>query len=219
MGDSEEPTRSADAPGPFGDNPFRAGHFRPVSAASVSLDTRPLRFQYSLGSILMLTTLVAVLLSIGTMNWGLALVLAIFAFPALLRTSVTAAWRRSSGYPMAPGEKTTLFFTSMLGGVLVATAVAATFFGTCFVGFLAGAAVANTAGIRGNYDDLGLGLSVGMVVGGIAGLVTLFFVGRFALRTGRKTQIQKLDMLRSSSCDPGPQPIHPRNAGPQDQLS
>ena len=54
------------------------------------------------------TTLTAILLSIATMNWGVALVLAVLTFPALLRASVVAVWRRSAGYPMSPREKTAL---------------------------------------------------------------------------------------------------------------
>jgi len=96
------------------------------------------RFQFSLGSMMLLVTLTAVILGVFATVPGLGVALAILAAPALIRTAVLASRRQSTGHPMEVQAKLSVFIgTLALVAVIVAAAVGA-FVATCFPIGLAG---------------------------------------------------------------------------------
>ena len=93
--------------------------------------------QFSLETLLLVITLVAVCLGMIMAEPGLGIVVAIVATPALVRTLVAGYQQRKAGTPMTLGEKLLTFAAST--GVAVAvlvtggTAFAAACVGSCFV--------------------------------------------------------------------------------------
>jgi hypothetical protein len=146
-------------------NPFAvaadgAGACRPADARA--------GFQYSLASLLLVVTLVAIICSIIGLHPGVGIVVAFLAVPALGRTCITAMRRRAHGRPLSPGGKIGIFLLTL---VMVVSAIAVaggafvfTFLATCLVGAGVGAAS------RSGPDLLRLAISLGAVVGVLAGL-------------------------------------------------
>ena len=93
--------------------------------------------QFSLETLLLVITLIAVCLGMIMALPGLGIVVAIVAAPALVRTLVAGHQERKAGTPMTLGEKLLTFAAST--GVAVAvlvtggTAFAAACVGSCFV--------------------------------------------------------------------------------------
>jgi hypothetical protein len=96
------------------------------------------RFQFGLSTLLTVITLAAILLSIGVTSPGLGIVAAMLALPALVRTCVVAARRRSEGESLSASEKAGVFAATvvMVIGIVLASAGAfvVTFLATCMMG-------------------------------------------------------------------------------------
>jgi nitroreductase len=136
-----------------------------------------------LASLLLFTTLVAVLLSAFTTFPGLGIALTILAVPALARTCFVAIRTRDRGQPMPVIAKIHVFLVTLGVVTLIAVAVGATFYGTCWAGFFGGAAASSALGSPGGaYSEIGWGLVTGIILGIIAGLVVAFFLIRFCWR-------------------------------------
>ena len=125
---------------------------------------------FSLSTMFLWTTLLAVVMGVATIAPGLAIALAVISFPAALRTIGTVARRKRRGGSLSVPEKIEAFVASL--GVVLAIVVGAgiAFMAACFPVGLAAAA----ANVGGEF-----GFIVPAVIAGImaAGTAT-FLLGR-----------------------------------------
>ncbi|MCY2994350.1 MAG: hypothetical protein NTY19_41735 [Planctomycetota bacterium] len=108
----------------------KAGAGRPVDSRAA--------YQYSLSSLLLIMTLIAILCSIFNMHPGLGIAGAIFAVPALVRTCLVASGRRARGQTLTPGGKVSVFLLTLAMIVTVLVAAGAAFFFTCLATLVIG---------------------------------------------------------------------------------
>jgi hypothetical protein len=139
--------------------------------------SEPLRFTFSLSSLMLLMTLIAVCLGLGGIDPGLGIGVAFLVTPAALRTAVAAARRRRSGSGMSMGEKLLAFVASLgvVTAMIVATGVA--FYATCWAGFFGGDMLSEP--FAKGYDGLFVGLGTGIILGGVVGLYVLYRMARW----------------------------------------
>jgi hypothetical protein len=131
---------------------------------------------FSMATLMMFVTLVAVVCGVFSIAPGIGVALALVLLPVLAHTAISAHREEALGHSLGPGERIVLFFGS-LGLVVVAGVAASIAFGvTCFAGFFAGAAAGDVLGTKG-YDSLGWGAVTGIGLGVIAGA----FVGYRAI--------------------------------------
>ncbi len=108
----------------------KAGAGRPVDSRAA--------YQYSLSSLLLIMTLIAILCSISALHPGLGIAVAILVVPPLVRTCLTAARRKTRGQPLSAGGKVAMFLLTLAMFAAVSMAVGAAFFftflATCAVG-------------------------------------------------------------------------------------
>jgi len=86
---------------------------------------------FSLESVLMITTLIAVCLGLGAMEPAYGVLLAIFSLPALVRTVGIRARRKIAGRSMSLVQKSVTFLASMVLVVVIVFATVTTFFTIC----------------------------------------------------------------------------------------
>ncbi len=92
----------------------------------------PAPFQFGLSSLLLITTLVAVILSISVMVPGIGICLAIVSVPALVRTYVVVRGQRATRAKWCPIRTRRCFsWRASCTATLIAVATAAAFFVTC----------------------------------------------------------------------------------------
>ncbi|MBC8870045.1 MAG: hypothetical protein H8E44_11540 [Planctomycetes bacterium] len=128
--------------------------------------------QFSLSSLMLIITLLAVVLGVARLSPGIGVGLAIVATPALVRTCITSVRRKTRGQPMTPLEKVGVF-AATLGAVLtIVIAAVAAFYATCWVGFFGGATV-SSIWAKG-YDSIGWGLVTGVLLGLVVGLYVAY---------------------------------------------
>ena len=133
-------------------------------------------FQFSLWALLIFTTYVAVLLSIGLMVPGLGIFLAILLTPALLRTYFRTVQAMARGEPPSGVEKLHFFVTGMGIAVVIGLAWVVALAVMCFA--------ALSAGSRG-----GSGPIIVFAAGGIGGLVvSLLALWEYCIRPVKKRQ-------------------------------
>ena len=143
-------------------------------------------FQFGISSMLLITTLAAVVLSVTVMVPGIGIALAVVATPALVRTYMLTRRRRDSDKPVATGEKIVLFMMCLGIATLVALATGAAFFVTCFVSFW-GVSAAN-----GGRPALDAGLTIGVILGTFAGLTVLIvLLVKWLARPAKKIEVPK----------------------------
>jgi hypothetical protein len=128
-------------------------------------------FQFGLSSMLLITTLVAVIMSVSVMVPGIGISLAIVSVPALVRTYVLVRRRREAGMPATSHDKAVLFVMCLGIAVLISIATGAAFFASCFAGFIV---VSSASG--GRMSALDSGLMAGGILGTICGLALLIFL-------------------------------------------
>jgi hypothetical protein len=144
-----------------------------VSAAgrlSAMSDSAP--FQFGLSSMLLITTLVAVIMSVSVMVPGIGIALAVVSVPALLRTYVLIRRKREKGETVTNQDKAVLFVLCLGIAVTIAIATGAAFLVPCLVSTFAGGAI-------GNSEN---GLVVGAMIGAISGLVASLALLIYLLR-------------------------------------
>lgn len=140
--------------------------------------------QFSLSSLMLTITLLAVVLGVARLSPGIGIGLAIVATPALVRTCITAVRRKTRGQPMTPLEKVGVF-SATLGAVLtVLIAAGAAFYATCWAGFFGGAAVSSIW--AQGYDSIGWGLVTGVLLGIVVGLYVAYLLIRLWVRKGKR---------------------------------
>jgi hypothetical protein len=113
---------------PAGENPYASP--RPISEQSAA--------QFSLASLFLVVTLVAVWLGVFLLAPGLSILLAVFATPAAIRTMITSSYRRTAGAALTPLQKLGAFLISLLLMAVIGLATFVAFQVVCWSGaFLA----------------------------------------------------------------------------------
>ncbi len=123
---------------------------------------------FSLATLMMFVTLVAVVCGVFSIAPGVGVAMALVLLPVLAHTAISARGAEALGHSLSPGERIALFFGSLALVVVAGVAASIAFGITCFGGFFAGAAAGEALGARG-YDSLGWGFAVGIGLGAIAG--------------------------------------------------
>jgi hypothetical protein len=119
--------------------------------------------QFSLASLFLVMTLVAVCLGVIMIAPGVGILFAFITTPAFIRTTVAASLGRRAGAPLSPVEKVGIFFISWFIMCAIGIASVVAFMAVCF----AGAIITEGAGAR-----LEIVLMVG-VLGGLAAAIPL----------------------------------------------
>jgi hypothetical protein len=142
--------------------------------------------QFSLSSLMLTITLLAVVLGVARISPGIGIGLAIVATPALLRTCVAAVRRKSRGRPMTPREKLSVFAASLGVVLTIVVAAGAAFYATCWAGFFGGATVSSLW--AEGYGPIGWGLVTGLVVGVVVAICVAILLARrlWPRKEGRK---------------------------------
>ncbi|MCA9101693.1 MAG: hypothetical protein KDA63_11110 [Planctomycetales bacterium] len=143
---------------------------QPVETADVVDRAPPAlapRGQFSLATLLLVTTFVAVLLGVTARAPGLGVTLAIVATPALIKTARIGHRRKAAGAPLSAGDKAITFAAAL--GIVIATVVAAggAFFFTCLGVF----ALSETQRLA----DIDKTLMVAIPIGSVVALLILAF--------------------------------------------
>lgn len=129
--------------------------------------------QFSIATILLVTTLVAVCLGLFRFSPGLGVGLIVFSVPALVRTVYVGRREKRHGQRMTTGGKIGHFFLSLLIMYAVWTAAIFAFFiaamGTCFAAILASSASEPAA--------MGVGI-VGLILSLVAALAVASLILR-----------------------------------------
>lgn len=181
----------------------------PVAPETTTNPYRPpepddIRPAFSVGALLLTTTLVAVVIASWFVAPGLAIALALVATPAFIRTAILSFRKRAIGAPTDMSTKINLFLAS--SGIFLAIwlGVGISFYATCWAGFVGGAFVSEQFGAR-NYDPLGYGLMVGCSLGFIASMTVFGFLIRKLFKADRKSLAQE----SLAAPTPNQEPINP----------
>jgi hypothetical protein len=113
--------------------------------------------QFSLASLFLVMTLVAVCLGVFMLAPGLGILFAIVATPALVRTTFTASYYKQAGAPLSPAWRIRAFVVSLFIMLAVGVTTFVTFQGVCWTGALL------TQG-RNPWPNVIVGVIVGLLV-------------------------------------------------------
>jgi hypothetical protein len=94
--------------------------------------------QFSLATLMLTVTLIAVLMGLSVRLPGLAIVLAILATPALIKTSLIGRRHKAAGEPLTPGGKALTFITALCLSTAIGVAAGGAFFLACLGVFVVG---------------------------------------------------------------------------------
>jgi hypothetical protein len=132
---------------------------------------------FSLSTMFLWTTLVAVVMGVAGVAPGLAILLAILSLPAALRTIGMVGRRtRQSGRSPTVGEKVELFAASLGIVFVIFIGAAAAFTATCFP--------LGLAGFAANGENMSGAFIIAILVGIVAGAIAAYFLIRALWRTG-----------------------------------
>jgi hypothetical protein len=154
-------------------------------------------FQFGISSLLLITTLVAVVMSVSVMVPGIGICFAIVSVPALLRTYILVRRRRDANESATNSDKVVLFLLCLGIATLIGVAAGAAFYVTCLVGFLGGSAAAG-----GKMDSISVGLVVGGIVGACVALPLLVYLLRVWFRYPRSKPIADMPMAVTPTLPP-----------------
>jgi hypothetical protein len=131
---------------------------------------------FSLGTLMLLVTLVAVALGLAAAHPGLGILFAILATPAGVRTAINSRRRTLAGAEPGLLEKSKLFCTSFCIVTVLSVATWAAFGVTCTATFWGPVWVLQNTNISG---DLAIPLLVLAVIAGVTtGALVAYFAGR-----------------------------------------
>jgi len=134
------------------------------------------RWTYSLGSLLLLVTLIAATLGLMGLSPGMGIAFGVLATPALIRTAVAASRARAAGAGLNGYEKAWIFLASIGMFFISVLAAGIAFYGVCWAGFV----VVEPDG------GLDAGLSAGIILGGIGGILVLVLMIRWLWPLGKR---------------------------------
>ena len=135
---------------------------------------------FSLSSMLMVVTLVAICLGLSVANPGLGIAAAVISLPPLLRTVLVARKQRQQGVHLSPAKKTRLFASSWLVTTLMSMTVSLIISGVGVVALLLSVVVICSA-IPGGSSSQSIkeaGLQSVWIVTAVFGLTVVFFTLR-----------------------------------------
>ena len=125
--------------------------------------------QFSLSTLLLVMTLVAVCLGVTMAAPGLGVLLIVLALPALVRTVVSGLKQKQAGAPYTPSEKIAAYCVSLMVMLMVGVAGGIAFEIACWGSGLL------VIGIGGD-QNLEAGLITGVALGSIAGIGVLVWL-------------------------------------------
>jgi hypothetical protein len=137
-------------------NPYASPPAAALAAASPA--------QFSLVTLLLVITLVAVCLGVTMAAPGLGVLLMVLAAPALVRTMVAGVRQKQVGARMTTAEKMAAFCVSLLVMVMIGVAAVAAFEIACW------GSCALAASVWGEGEPA---LMTGLVAGGVAGVAAI----------------------------------------------
>ena len=150
-----------------------------ASAARPFLTTAP-PVQFSLATMFLLMTLIAVCLGVFVLAPGLGILLAIVSLPALARTVMVAGRRRQAGRRMTFADKLSAFLASLVLAIATAVSVGVAFYVMCWfgvsawVGLRAEAPFADALSHHARYNLLAVAAFGSGLIGGIIVAVLMF---------------------------------------------
>ncbi len=131
---------------------------------------------FSLSTLLLVMTLIALCLGVGAIAPGIAVVLVILSVPALVRTSGILHRRQRAGQPPTLETKLRLFLASFGIVTAIGAASAIGFFAVCLGGGFGVMALGDTAGA--GLDVIPLAFLTGIGGGLAAGILVLVWLSR-----------------------------------------
>jgi hypothetical protein len=145
----------------------------PASAAPAVAHHRHAGFSYSISTLLLVTTLAAIVLGIAASAPGLGIFIAMLLAPVLLRTMMVVRAREAAGLDVGPAKKTALVATSLLAtaAILGVTCCAA------FCSFCTACIFVAGFGGSGNNSEL-LGFLLLSLVGALISWLLLYVLIR-----------------------------------------
>src|SRR5882672_9411675 len=166
------------ASAPSAENPYTPP--RPIASGNLPA-------QFSLSSLFLVMTLVAVCLGVFMQAPGLGVLFGIVATPALIRTMIAASYQRQAGAPLTALEKVGTFFISwfIMGAIGLASFVA--FAVVC----VAGAYITVFAGADKMFGRGEEGLAFVVGFGVIVGLIAAIPLTVWLLRLTRPAKAEK----------------------------
>lgn len=145
------------------------------SAPTALVPPVPLQRTFTLSSLFLVMTLIAVCLGVAVQVPGLGIPLAILCTPALIRTMLIRSRRRAKGRSMTAGDKVLAFLGSLAVVTTIAVAAGGAFVAVCFSLGLASFSIS----LNGS-NDWGIALMIaGWVLGIGIGLTVGFFLVRW----------------------------------------
>ncbi len=125
---------------------------------------------YGIVVIALLILLVVVMAALTSADPGLAIIIAIVALPALVRTAIDISRRKSSGQSVSAAETSLIFLASVAGVVAAGAAAGATFLVAC-TAICFGALALDGGSLNGNDGSLILFSAIALSI--LAGLLVL----------------------------------------------
>jgi hypothetical protein len=107
--------------------------------------TENIDWQFSIATLFLVTTLIAVCLGLFQLAPGLGILLGVFAAPALWRTAIDVAKHKQRGFPLGAVGKVASFLVSLVLVVTVTVAATTAAFTVCAVGVTGTAALGQEA--------------------------------------------------------------------------
>ncbi len=104
----------------------------PLTTGSTASQPPKRGFQFGIATLVLMMTLAALVLSVFRMAPGVAILLALVAAPALLRTCIVTMRRQRRGQSLSSRQKVALFLSSLVLIVAIIVALIAALMGACF---------------------------------------------------------------------------------------
>jgi len=130
----------------------------------------PAAFSFSLSTLLLVMTLIAMVCGMLAVAPGLGVVLAIFSLPVLARTSGVVRKRRELGLPTPPAKRVFLFISSLFASLVTVAVVGIASIGT-FCGLCIG--IGSIADFSEGAVWIGFLVAIPAAIGATAGVVVL----------------------------------------------
>jgi hypothetical protein len=136
------------------------------AAASFSTNSPPVRF--SLATLMMFMTLVAIVCGVYSIAPGIGIIMGLALLPVMTHAVISVRRAEAMGNRLGNEDRIMMFFGSLSLVVVAGVAASIAFGVTCFAGFFTGAIAGEALGASG-YAGLGWGLAAGLGLGAIAG--------------------------------------------------
>ena len=122
---------------------------------------------FSIMSLLLMMTMVAVILGVFIVAPGLGVLLGVLFLPAFIRTVVIAGRHKVLGQRLDGGQKFSVFMAALAGVIVAGVAAVVAFFGTCGISCLGYAASNGRSGelfVLMLYVGIGVGILTAVLV-------------------------------------------------------